>query len=61
MLNLPTDFLQLSPSLWQADAEYSKSQKKLKTMKVVNNVAERDMALIQDCIHVITKDKEQRQ
>ncbi|KAG7173857.1 hypothetical protein Hamer_G018135 [Homarus americanus] len=61
MLNLPTDFLQLSPSLWQTNAGYCKAQKKLKTMKVVNDVAERGVALIQDYIHVITKDEEQRQ
>ncbi|KAG7158403.1 hypothetical protein Hamer_G029709 [Homarus americanus] len=40
---------------------YCKAQKKLKTMKVVNDVAERGVALIQDYIHVITKDEEQRQ
>ena len=57
---MPTDFLQLSSSLWQADSEYSKAQKKLKTMKVVNDVAERGVALIQDYIHVISKDEEQR-
>ncbi|KAG7173626.1 hypothetical protein Hamer_G029240 [Homarus americanus] len=51
----------LSPSLWQTNAGYCKAQKKLKTMKVVNDVAERGVALIQDYIHVITKDEEQRQ
>ena len=61
MLFLLTDFLQLSLSLWQANAEYSKAQKKLKTMKIVYDVAERGVALIQDYIHVITKDEEQRQ
>ena len=39
----------------------SKAQKKLKTMKVVNDVAERGVALIQDYIHVITNDEERRQ
>ncbi|KAG7157253.1 hypothetical protein Hamer_G027875, partial [Homarus americanus] len=53
--------LNLSPSLWQTNAGYCKAQKKLKTMKVVNDVAERGVALIQDYIHVITKDEEQRQ
>ncbi|KAG7165332.1 hypothetical protein Hamer_G007137 [Homarus americanus] len=49
------------PIFWQTNAGYCKAQKKLKTMKVVNDVAERGVALIQDYIHVITKDEEQRQ
>ncbi|KAG7160662.1 hypothetical protein Hamer_G032231 [Homarus americanus] len=60
MLNLPTDFLQLSHLCGKLMQVIAK-QKKLKTMKVVNDVAERGVALIQDYIHVITKDEEQRQ
>jgi len=60
-LNLSTDFFSLPPSLWLSDESYISGKKKASQLRVVNDTAERGVALIQEYVHVLTKDEEQRQ
>jgi hypothetical protein len=54
-------FLVKDPSHWHTDQTYVDMQKKVQQMKVVNDCAERGIALIQKFNSSITKNEEQKQ
>lgn len=58
---LPTDFLSKDPQESPACQDYVQSQNKLKTMHVVNDVAERGVALIEKYNKRHTRNEEQLQ
>lgn len=49
------------PSEWSADEQYVSAKKKLETLKVVNDHAERGIKLVEDFNRKITQDEEQFQ
>ena len=58
---LNTEFLDKDPAEWVNDQSFSSSQQVLLAIAVVNDFAERGVALIQDYNKVLTKDEQQRQ
>ena len=54
-------FLSKPPSLWSADSSYQSLKSKVKLLKVVNDCAERGVALIQHYNTALTKDESQKQ
>ena len=61
ILELPDAFLEDDPSKWINHADYTRSQAICKSMKVVNDLAERGVALILHFNASITRDEEQKQ
>lgn len=59
--NIDTDFLVKDPSEWEEDPSFQSSKKALHGIAVVNDFAERGVALIQDYNQILTKDEQQRQ
>ena len=45
-LNLPTDLLSTDPDMWESEDDYSVAERCLTTLTVVNDTAERRVALI---------------
>lgn len=60
-LQLPTSFLSKDPSQWDADDDYKKCLETVKGLAVVNDRAERGVALIQTFNKKLTKDEDQLQ
>jgi hypothetical protein len=60
-LKLNTEFLDKDPAEWLNDQSFTSSQQVLLAIAVVNDFAERGVALIQDYNKVHTKDEQQRQ
>jgi len=60
-LDITHDFLIHDPCTWENNEVYIKSQKMLRGLKVVNDAAERGVALIQSFNSVITNQEEQKQ
>lgn len=60
-LSLPTDFLSADTKLWTSDEQYRFAQSRVFNLQVVNDHAERGVALIQDYNCTLTKDEEQVQ
>jgi hypothetical protein len=60
-LHLATDFLEADPSSWGTNRAFRAAQDQLKTLKVVNDHAERGLALIQKFNRALTKNEEQLQ
>lgn len=60
-LNIPQDFLTTNPDTWATDNNYIVGQKKVASLKVVNDAAERGVALIQAFNGVLTNQEEQKQ
>ena len=60
-LDIPHDFLIHDPNTWENNEAYTDGQKKLKGLKVVNDAAERGVALVQSFNSVITNQEEQKQ
>jgi hypothetical protein len=60
-LNISQNFLLHDPNLWNSNDEYVTAQTKLKKLKVVNDAAERGVALIQSFNSVLTNQEEQKQ
>ncbi|KAL4119640.1 hypothetical protein QTP88_012435 [Uroleucon formosanum] len=56
-----TDFLKLDPSTWRSNEDFQKSIVLLKKIPVINDVAERDVKLIEEYNDKITKDESQKQ
>lgn len=52
------DFLVKDSSEWASDPEYSNAKKMLATLKVVNDIAERGVTLMQDFNKSFTKNDE---
>lgn len=59
--NLAYDFLEKDPELWNSDINYKKCLEIFKSLKVVNDTAERGVALIEKYNNCLTQDEEQRQ
>ena len=47
-LHLPTTFLQMDPEKWGANLDYEMAKKRIQSLALVNDHAERGVALIQD-------------
>ena len=60
-LDLPKTFLTIPPSDWADDADFQKAAKIVHSRKVVNDVAERGVKLIQDFNSSLTKNEDQKQ
>jgi hypothetical protein len=60
-LRINADWLSKSPSQWNLDSDYLVAEDFVHHTKVVNDLAERAIKLIQDFANGITKDEEQRQ
>ena len=60
-LNLPTDFLSIDPDTWESEDGYSVAKRRLTTLTVVNDTAERGVALIQEYNRMLTKDEDDLQ
>lgn len=61
LLGISHAFLQKNPEDWTTDEDYIRNRELLKKMRVVNDVAERGVALIQEYNEILTKDEEQKQ
>jgi len=60
-LNLPHNFLKNHPSTWENDDEYIQLRKRIQELKVVNDTAERGIALFQSFNSVLSKHEDQKQ
>ncbi|XP_055855920.1 uncharacterized protein LOC129919103 isoform X1 [Episyrphus balteatus] len=60
-LKIDTSFLKEPPNLWPENPHFKEGFKKVKTLKVVNDMAERGVKLITDFNNLLTKDEEQKQ
>jgi hypothetical protein len=60
-LDISQQFLTKSTDLWDSDKDYIAGQQKVKGLKVVNDAAERGVALIQAFSGVLTCQEEQKQ
>lgn len=58
---LPTDFLEKDPTMWEADVSFKKCTEVVKGLKVVNDVAERGVKLMQDYNQILTKNEDEKQ
>jgi hypothetical protein len=61
LLDLSTDFLDTDPTEWNKQEAYLKSQETVCSVRVVNDLAERGVALIQQFNSSLTRDEEQTQ
>ena len=59
--NINLNFLNKDPSLWEEDTEFIKSRDQIKKLKVINDVAERGILLIDTFNPVLTKQEKQKQ
>lgn len=57
----PTDYLSVSPAEWSERPDYQASLRRVRDLRVVNDFAERGIALIQDYNSAITTDEQQKQ
>ena len=60
-LSLPSSFLEVDPAEWSSLDDYKISSNFVKSMSVVNDTAERGVALIQNFSNHLTKNEEQLQ
>lgn len=60
-LELPDGFLAVDPALWEFRDDYKQAEETIKALKVVNDHAERGVALIQKYSGLITHDEMQLQ
>lgn len=58
---LPHNFMDKDPKLWESDESYRKCKSVLSDLKVVNDLAERGVALIQEYNNCLTRSEEQKQ
>ena len=61
LMDLPDDFLDVDPDEWETREDYQEALAVMKTINVVNDHAERGVALIQEYCGLITKDETQLQ
>ena len=61
IIRIPKSFLAKDPSDWKDDESYQQALETLKGLAVVNDRAERGVALIQDFNKKLTKDENQLQ
>ena len=60
ILGTDSDWLHLSPDQWNDNAQYMEMEEYVRTVKVVNDAAERGIKLISDYSQILTKDNETR-
>ena len=60
-LPIRTTFLAQDPETWKSSTDYLAGYEIVKNLQVVNDHAERGVALIQEYNSIITKDEEQKQ
>ena len=61
ILDLPPEFLPTDVTAWKGNESYKKSKAITSSLKVVNDVAERGVALMEEYSKLHTKDEEQKQ
>jgi hypothetical protein len=61
MMELPNGFLAVDPDLWEDRDDYKQAAETVESLKVVNDHAERGVALIQEYSGLITLDETQLQ
>ncbi|KAK2708514.1 hypothetical protein QYM36_014200 [Artemia franciscana] len=61
MMDLPDGFLTVDPDLWEDRHDYKLASETVRLLKVVNDHAERGVALIQEYSGFITQDELQLQ
>ncbi|KAK2725446.1 hypothetical protein QYM36_000064 [Artemia franciscana] len=61
MMDLPDGFLTVDPDLWEDRHDYKLASETVRSLKVVNDHAERGVALIQEYSSFITQDESQLQ
>lgn len=59
--NINVDFLKTDPELWATNDDYKNAKHYLSHLKVVNDCAERGVALMKEFNSSITKNEEQKQ
>ena len=61
ILGISQEFLQVDPSEWESQPEYQESKRLVQSVKVVNDLAERRVVLIQEFNSSLTRNEEQKQ
>ena len=61
ILGLSHEFLQVDPSDWEFQPEYQESKRLVLSLKVINDLAERGVAFIQEFNSSLTRNEEQKQ
>ena len=61
LLGLETDFLSKDPAYWEEEPSYNAASRRIKSLHVVNDFAERGVALMQEFNLALTKDEGQKQ
>jgi hypothetical protein len=61
ILSLPDSFLETDPDTWDTNPDYLLAENVVKELRVVNDTAERGVALMQDYNALFTKNEEQTQ
>src|SRR6218665_2638032 len=61
MLHLPSEFLKSDPQEWDSRPDYQAAAKYVREMKVVNDCAERGVALMQNYNSILTKNEDKKQ
>ena len=61
ILSLPDSFLKEDPDTWVTNPDYLKAEEVVRELRVVNDTAERGVALMQEYNALLTKDEEQMQ
>ena len=61
ILGLSQEFLHVDPSDWEFQPEYQESKRLVLSLKVINDLAERGVALIQEFNSSLTRNEEQKQ
>jgi hypothetical protein len=60
-LSIGSDFLEVDPCEWETRADYQAAAEFVRTMQVVNDSAERGVALMQSYNNILTKNEDQKQ
>ena len=61
ILCIPDSFLKVDPELWVTNPDYLEAENIVRELRVVNDTAERGVALMQEYNALLTKDEEQTQ
>ena len=61
LLQIPCDFLEIDPAHWADMVQYQHGKEITKSLKVVNDAAERGVPLIQNFNSILTQQEEQKQ
>lgn len=61
ILSLPVSFLEVDPETWLTNPDYLQAEDVVRELRVVNDTAERGVALMQEYNALLTKDEEQTQ